>query len=90
MVHPPGVEGATVRAIVVDALRVPDVAVIVTVDAPAVAVALAVNITKLVPAAGFVLKVTVTPVGSPVAARVALPANGLISVTVIVSVALPP
>ena len=34
--------------------------------------------------------VAVTPVGSPVAARVTLPANGLTSVTVIVSVPLAP
>lgn len=49
-----------------------------------------VNVSKLVEVAGFVPKVAVTPVGMPVAARVTLPANGLTSVIVIVSVALAP
>lgn len=81
---------ATLSAMVVDAVSVPDVPVMVTVDVPAVAAALAVNINTLLPVAGLVPNVAVTPLGRPDAARVTLPANGLTSVTVIVSVALPP
>jgi hypothetical protein len=75
---------------VVDAVRVPDVPVMVTVAGPVVAVALAANVTTLVPVAGFVPKDAVTPVGRPDAERVTLPATGLTSVTVIVSVTLLP
>lgn len=78
------------RAIVVDAVNVPEVPEMVTVDVPAAAVLAAENVTTLVPVAGFVPKAAVTPVGKPAAARVTLPANGLTSVTVMVSVALAP
>jgi hypothetical protein len=82
--------GLTVSAIVVLAVRPVEVPVIVTLEVPVVAVALAANVTTLLPVAGLVPKVAVTPLGNPVAARVTLPANGLTSVTVIVSVALLP
>jgi hypothetical protein len=80
----------TVRAMVVLAVRPAEVPVMVTLEVPAVAVALAVKVTTLLPVAGLVPKVALTPLGNPVAARVALPLNGLTSVTVIVSVALLP
>ena len=77
----------TVKAIVVVLVIVPEVPVIVTVDAPTVAVALAVKVSTLLPVVGLVPKATVTPVGKPEAARVTLPVNPPVSVTVIVSVA---
>jgi hypothetical protein len=74
----------------VAAVREPEVPVMVTVEVPTAAVALAVNVSvlELVDEAG--LKVAVTPLGSPVAANDTLPVNGLTSVTVIVSVPLAP
>ena len=75
---------------VVDAVSVPEVPVMVIVEVPAAAVAATVNVTTLVEVAGLVPKAAVTPVGNPVAARVTLPANGLTSVTVIVSVPVAP
>ena len=75
---------------VVVAVSDPEAPVIVTVDVPTVAVELAVNVTTLDPVVGFVPKEAVTPVGSPDAARVILPANGLTSATEIVSVPLAP
>lgn len=83
-------EEFTVRAIVVVALRLPDVPVIVTVAVPVVAVLLAVNVTVLVLVVGFVPKVAVTPLGKPEADRVTLPVNPPTSVTVIVLVPVPP
>jgi hypothetical protein len=79
-----------VSAMVVVAVSDPEAPVIVTVDVPTVAVELAVNVTTLDPVVGFVPKEAVTPVGSPDAARVILPANGLTSATEIVSVPLAP
>lgn len=85
------VDGATtVRAMVVVAVKFPEVPVIVTVAGPVVAELLAVSVNTLLPEVGLVPNVAVTPLGSPDAARVTLPANGLTSVTVIVSVALLP
>lgn len=83
-------EELTVSAIVVVAVVDPEVPVIVTVDDPTVAVALAVSVSTLVPVVGFVPKEAVTPLGRPVAARVTLPVNPPVSVTVIVSVAVFP
>jgi hypothetical protein len=80
----------TVNEIVLVALSEPEVPVIVTVDVPTVAVALAVNVITLEPVVGLVPKVAVAPEGNPEAARVTLPANGLTSVTVIASVPLAP
>ena len=75
---------------VVDAVKEPDVSVMVTVAAPAAAVLLAVRVRTLVLVAGLVANAAVTPVGRPVAARVTLPLNGLTSVTVMMSVPLEP
>ena len=80
----------TVSAIVVEAVRLPEVPVMVTVAAPVVAVLLAVNVTPLDPVVGLVAKFAVTPLGNPVAASVTLPVNPLAGVTVIVSLALLP
>jgi len=82
--------GLTVSAMVVVAVKAPEVPVMVTVAAPVVAVPLAVSVSTLLPVVGLVPNAAVTPLGNPEAARVTLPANGLTSVTVIVSVALLP
>jgi len=84
------VTDVTVSATVVDAVRVPEVPVMVTVDVPAVAVLLAVRVITLLPVVGLVPKAAVTPLGRPDAAKVTLPVNGLTSVTVMVSVPLAP
>ena len=80
----------TVSAMVVVAVSVPEVPVMVTVDNPAVAVLLAANVTTLELADEAGLNVAVTPAGRPDAANETEPANGLTSVTAIVSVALAP
>ena len=79
----------TVSATVVLAVVDPEMPVMVTVDVPAVAVLLAVNVATLVPVVGLVPNAAVTPLGRPEAASVTLPVNPFTSVTVIVSVALP-
>lgn len=80
----------TVTAMVVDAVRAPEVPVTVTVAAPVVAVLLAVSVSTLLPVAGLVPKAALTPLGRPDAARVTLPVKPPKSVTVIVPVALLP
>ncbi len=80
----------TVNATVVLAVRVPEVPLIVTVDVPAVAELLAVSVSTLDAAVGFVPNDAVTPLGKPEAVRVTLPLNPPAPVTVIVSVALLP
>jgi hypothetical protein len=80
----------TVSVTLVVAVVLPEVPVIVTVDVPTVAVLLAVKVTTLLPAVGLVAKEAVTPLGSPDAASVTLPAKPPVSVTAIVSVAVPP
>ena len=80
----------TVSAMEVVAVRVPEVPVMLTVAAPVVAVLLAVRVRTLLPVVGLVPKAAVTPVGKPDAASVTLPANGLTSATVMVSVPLLP
>ena len=80
----------TVRAMVVVAVREPEVPVMATVDVPTAAVLLAVSVSTLEPVEEAGLNDAVTPLGSPVAANVTLPVNGLPSVTVMVSVALAP
>ena len=82
--------GATVSAMVVDPLSVPEVPAIVMVVVAAAAELLAAKVSTLLPVAGLVPNVAVTPVGNPDAARVTLPLNGLTSVTVMASVPLPP
>jgi hypothetical protein len=76
--------GFTVSEILVWFVKLPDEPVTVTVNAPMVAVALAVNVTVLVVVAGFVLNDAVTPLGSPDADKLTLPLNPLSGVTVIV------
>ena len=80
----------TVRAMVVVAVRLPEVPVTVTVADPVVAVLLAVRVNTLVPVVGFVPNAAVTPLGRPDAAKVTLPVNPPTSVTVIVLVPLLP
>ena len=80
----------TLNAILVVAVCDPDVPVTVTVNAPVVAVLLAVRVSTLLLVVGFVPNEAVTPLGSPDAARVTLPVKPPTSVTVIVSVALLP
>jgi hypothetical protein len=75
---------------VVVAVTDPEVPVMVTVLAPAVAVLPAVSVSTLLPVVGLVANAAVTPLGSPEAARVTLPVNPPLSVTVIVSVAVEP
>ena len=82
---------ATVSAIVVDALSVPETPLTVTVTGPpTVAVLLAVSVNTLEPVAGFVANAAVTPLGRPVADNVTLPLNPFAPVTEIVLVVLPP
>ena len=79
----------TVSAIVVDAVSEPEVPVIVTVTGPpTAAVLVAVSVSALDPAAGFVPNEAVTPLGNPLAESVTLPVNPFAAVTVIVSVLL--
>ena len=80
----------TVSATAVDAVSEPEVPVIVTVEFPAEAELLAANVTTLVPVAGLVPNVAVTPLGKPDAARVTAPVKPPASITLIVSVALAP
>jgi len=63
----------TVRETVVVWLRLPEVPVIVTVDVPVTAVALAVSVKELVIVAEAGLKDAVTPLGKPDADKVTLP-----------------
>jgi len=89
MVHAePVVLELTVSVMDVLAVSVPELPVMVTVDVPAVAEALAVRVSRLLPVVGLVPKVAVTPLGKPEAARVTLPVNGVTSATVMVSVTL--
>ena len=86
----PPVDETTVSAMVVLAVSEPDVPVTVTVEVPTVAAAVAVKVITLVVVVGLVLYATVTPLGRPVVTSVTEPANGLTSVTVMVSVAVLP
>lgn len=74
----------TVMPIVVLLVNVPDVPVIVTVDVPRVAVALAVSVKVLVEVRGLVPNVAVTPLGRPATERVTLPLNPFSALRVIV------
>ncbi len=71
-------------------VRAPEVPVMVIVDVPVVAVALAAKVTTLVEVAGLVPKVAVTPAGKPEAERLTLPAKPPDGVTVTVLLALVP
>ena len=80
----------TVKAMIVVAVKLPEVPVMVTVEVPVAAEPLADSVSTLDPVVGLVANVAVTPLGRPEAERVTLPVNPPASVTVIVSVALPP
>jgi hypothetical protein len=80
----------TVRVIVADFVKLPDVPVMVTVAVPVVAVPLAVNVNVLVAVAGFGLNDAVTPLGRPDADKVTAPLKPFCAVTVIVLVPLAP
>ena len=73
-----------VKAMVVLALRLPEVPLMVTVAAPGAAEPLAVNVSTLLPVVGLVAKAAVTPLGRPEAASVTLPVNPFWPVTVMV------
>ena len=76
---------------VVDAVRLPEVPLMVTVTGPpTVAVPVAVSVTTLVLVAGLVVNAAVTPLGRPEAERVTLPLNPFAPVTVMLSVLLLP
>jgi len=80
----------TVTAIVVDAVRLPEVPVMVAVTGPPIVAALAaVRVSTCVPAVPAA-KDAVTPVGRPVAAKVTAPANPPVPAMVMVLVAVPP
>ena len=82
-----GVAGAfTVRATVVVDARLPEVPVMVTVAFPRVAVLLAVRVSVLVVVVLVGLNAAVTPLGSPEAVRLTLPANPFRGCTVMVLV----
>src|ERR1039458_2317789 len=89
-VKPGVVEALTVRAMVVVAVRLPEVPVMVTVAAPTVAVLLAVSVSTLELVDDVGLNEAVTPLGRPDAVNVTLPVNPSTSPTVMVSVALLP
>lgn len=80
----------TVRAMVVVWVRLPEVPVTVTVAAPVVAVLLAVSVNVLVLVVLAGLKLAVTPLGRPEAARLTEPVKPLTGVTVMVLVPLVP
>jgi len=80
----------TVRETVVVSVRLPDTPVMVTVDVPVAAEALAVRVKVLVEVVGFVLNPDVTPLGRPEADNVTLPVKPSTGVTVIVLVPLLP
>jgi hypothetical protein len=77
-----------VSAMGVDAVRLPEVPVIMTVEVPAAAVPLTANVTTLEVVAGLTVNEAVTPLGRPLAASVTEPLNGLTSVIVMVEVVL--
>jgi len=83
--------GFTVRAMVVDAFRLPEVPVMLTVTGPArAAVLLAVSVSTLELVAGLGVKDAVTPLGRPETASVTTPTNWFAPVTEMALVALLP
>jgi hypothetical protein len=86
----PPVAALTVRLMEVVCVKLPEVPVTVTVPVPVAAVPLAVNLSVLVPVAGFGLTAAVTPLGKPDTDRFTPPVNPFEGVIVIVLVPLPP
>src|SRR5208283_5524458 len=82
--------GVTVSRTVVVAVKLPDVPIIVTVDVPVAADALAVKVNALVLVVGFGTNPAVTPLGNPDALRLTLPVKPFSAFTVIVLVPLFP
>ncbi len=80
----------TVSEMAVVCVSEPEVPVMVTVEVPVLAPALAVNVTALVDVVGLVPKAAVTPDGKPEADNVTLPLNPPEGVTVIVLLPLLP
>jgi hypothetical protein len=80
----------TVTAMLVVAVSVPEVPVAVTVDVPTGAVVLAVSVSTLAVVVGSVANEAPTPEGRPEAERVTEPVKPPTSVTVMVTVQLPP
>jgi hypothetical protein len=76
--------GFTASEILVRFVKLPDVPETLTVNAPTVAVALAVRVNVLVVVAGFLLNNAVTPLGNPDADKLTLPLKPFCGVTVIV------
>jgi hypothetical protein len=74
----------TVIVIVVVCVKLPEVPVTVTVTVPVGVALLVVNVSALVPVAGFGLNAAVAPLGNPVADRLTLPVNPFDRVMVIV------
>ena len=74
----------TVKAIMVLAVRLPEIPLIVTVDVPGVAALLALSVSTLLPVVGLVANTAVTPPGSPEAASVTLRVNPYWPLTVMV------
>jgi len=83
---PPEAPTFSVKEVVLVVL--PEVPVTVMVNAPVVAVLLAVSVSTLEVAEEVGLKAAVTPLGIPVAVNATLPVNPPVSATVIVSVPL--
>jgi hypothetical protein len=80
----------TVKAIVAEFDKLPDVPETVTVTVPVVAVLVAVSVNVLVVVAGFVLNAAVTPLGRPDVDKLTLPLKPFCGVTVMVLVLLVP
>lgn len=80
----------TVSDNVVECVRLPDTPVMVTVEVPVAAVALAARVNVLLAVVGFGLNAAVTPLGRPEALKFTLPVNPFSGATVMVLVALLP
>ena len=80
----------TVRLMVVDEVRLPEVPVMVTMAFPEVAVSLVTSVNVLFPVEGLGEKDAVTPLGSPDRAKFTLPVNPHCGYTLMVAEAVPP
>jgi hypothetical protein len=82
--------GITVKAIAAVAIKLPDFPVIVTLAAPTVALALAVNVSVLAAAVLAGLNDAVTPVGRPETVNATIPLNPFAGKMAILAAAPPP